>query len=120
VKPLKDTEPASRQNPPDKSEFFLTLTESELSQEKRPLHNQKKLDNLINFADRYYKSNSKEGVSSMEHFFTMSTIKHHSFMRWNNSAKAKKDEKAVTPIFDPCDLEEDSMERAFMVTALSA
>lgn len=59
----------------------------------------------------------------MEHFFcmNMSTISHHSFMRWQkNSAKVKKEEKAVAMVFDPFSLEEDDMERAFMLTALSA
>lgn len=58
----------------------------------------------------------------MEHFysFTMSTINHHSFMRWNNSVKSAKKEKEVAPVFDPCSFDENAMEREFMVTALSA
>jgi len=65
----------------------------------------------------------KEGVSSMEHFFcmNMSTITHHSFMRWQkNSARAKKEEKAVAKVFDPFSPEVDEMDRAYMLTALSA
>lgn len=58
----------------------------------------------------------------MEHFFlNMSTISHHSFMRWSkDSARNRKEEKPVTMVFDPCSFDEDSIERDFMVTAFSA
>ncbi|GEM_PF-5995704 len=57
----------------------------------------------------------------MEHFFMNMSISSHSFMRWHkNSAVAKKEEKAVAKVFDPFSFDEDDMERAFMLTALSA
>lgn len=59
----------------------------------------------------------------MENFFSlnMTPISHHSFMRWNkNCATTKKEEKVVAMVFDPESLEEDAMERSFMVMALSA
>ncbi len=59
----------------------------------------------------------------MEHFFcmNMSTISHHSQLRrQKNGASEKKEEKAVAMVFDPFSLDEDDMEKAFMLTALSA
>ncbi|GAB4268504.1 MAG: hypothetical protein Kow0029_03940 [Candidatus Rifleibacteriota bacterium] len=58
----------------------------------------------------------------MEHFYrlNMCTISHHSFMRWAETGAAKKEERVVNRIFDPANFDEDSMEREFMLTALSA
>lgn len=54
--------------------------------------------------------------------FNFSQINHHSFMRWSaeQENKNKKDERNETRVFDPMSLPEDSMDREFMVTALSA
>lgn len=43
-------------------------------------------------------------------------------MRWSaeQENKNKKDERNETRVFDPMSLPEDSMDREFMVTALSA
>ncbi|MGM0601213.1 MAG: hypothetical protein ACQETH_15495, partial [Candidatus Rifleibacteriota bacterium] len=81
------------------------------------------LDKSTGFADIKYKSNSKEGVSSMEHFnsFTMSTISHHSFMRWSKMKTVNEQkERETARFFDPTSLDEDSMERDLMITAFSA
>ena len=59
----------------------------------------------------------KEQVYSME-LFNFSHINHHSFMRWTEEEK-KKDER-TDKVFNPGSLPEDDMDRAFMVTALSA
>jgi hypothetical protein len=59
----------------------------------------------------------------MEHFysFTMSTISHHSFMRWSKiKTISEQKERAAARVFDPSTLEEDSMERDLMITAFSA
>ena len=59
----------------------------------------------------------------MEHFnsFNMSTISHHSLRRWSKMTTANEQkERSAARVFDPTNLDEDSMERDLMITAFSA